>query len=261
MEASKGRARARSETLRSAPMAPTAEPGDLLGLLDLQEQDTAIGRLHHRRDSLPEAQQLSEANAQLSELSSDLEIATKQRDEIAREQDRIEGEMGLTDQKIQREEGRMFSGGVSNPKELSALQAEVEMLKRNKSRAEDSLLEVMVNRDQAEATVSSLAAERDQTAERAQKLNGRVTALAGEIDSELAAHSETRLSIAAQLPGDLVALYETIRDAKKGVGAAALEQGTCQGCHTSLPAREVERLKAAPGLQRCDHCRRILVAR
>jgi predicted nucleic acid-binding Zn-ribbon protein len=61
------------------------------------------------------------------------------------------------------------------------------------------------------------------------------------------------------LPQELVALYEKIRAAKGGVGAAALEQGTCQGCHTKLPAREVERLRAEGGLQRCENCRRILV--
>ena len=44
----------------------------------------------------------------------------------ARRPNRLEGEVELLDQKIGREEQRMFAGTVSNPKELSALQAEVE---------------------------------------------------------------------------------------------------------------------------------------
>jgi predicted nucleic acid-binding Zn-ribbon protein len=56
-----------------------------------------------------------------------------------------------------------------------------------------------------------------------------------------------------------LSLYDTIREQKHGIGAAALEQGTCQGCHTKLPQKEIERMRAEGGLQRCDNCRRILV--
>ena len=240
-------------------MPTQAEPAALLRLLDLQQEDTAIKRLQLRRDSLPEAERLTEVTAQVDELTGDAAIATKQRDELARHQDRIEGEIGIVESKIQREEQRMFSGAVSNPKELGSLQAEVEMLKRKKAQAEDSLLEVMVEREQADATLAGLGAELEQSQALARDLARQVDALVAEIDDELTAHAGARSAMAAELPDDLVALYESIRDSKGGVGAAALERGTCLGCHTSLPSREVERLKAAGGLQRCDHCRRILV--
>ena len=240
-------------------MPTQAEPAALLRLLDLQQEDTAIKRLQLRRDSLPEAERLTEVTAQVDELTGDAAIATKQRDELARHQDRIEGEIGIVESKIQREEQRMFSGAVSNPKELGSLQAEVEMLKRKKAQAEDSLLEVMVEREQADATLAGLGAELEQSQALARDLARQVDALLAEIDDRLTAHAGARSAMAAELPDDLVALYESIRDSKGGVGAAALERGTCLGCHTSLPSREVERLKAAGGLQRCDHCRRILV--
>jgi predicted nucleic acid-binding Zn-ribbon protein len=83
--------------------------------------------------------------------------------------------------------------------------------------------------------------------------------LTGEIESELGAHGSARAEIATSLPDDLLKLYDQLRASKGGVGAAALEAGTCQGCHTKLPAKEIERLKAQGGLQRCDNCRRILV--
>ena len=240
-------------------MPTQAEPAALLRLLDLQQEDTAIKRLQLRRDSLPEAERLAEVTAQVDELTGDAAIATKQRDELARHQDRIEGEIGIVESKIQREEQRMFSGAVSNPKELGSLQAEVEMLKRKKAQAEDSLLEVMVEREQADATLAGLGAELEQSQALARDLARQVDALLAEIDDRLTAHAGARSAMATELPDDLVAFYESIRDSKGGVGAAALERGTCLGCHTSLPSREVERLKAAGGLQRCDHCRRILV--
>jgi predicted nucleic acid-binding Zn-ribbon protein len=233
----------------------------LVRLLDLQAEDGALDRLRRRLDTLPEAAQLAEVRARLAELSSDADIATKQRDEISREQGRIEAESGVLDQKLQREEQRLFSGSVSNPKELSALQAEVEMLKRQRAGEEDRLLEVMVAHDQANQTLDSLSAERDEIATAAQGLGATVTQLSSEIESELSAHERARSDLEASLPSDLVALYDRLRAGKGGVGAAALERDTCLGCHTRLPAREVERLRAERGLQRCDNCRRILVIR
>jgi predicted nucleic acid-binding Zn-ribbon protein len=244
-------------TLRRMPT--DVDPAALGRLLDLQLQDTAIKRLEERRASLPEAQRLTEVSDQVAELDADLAIARKQLDEIAREQARLEGEIGLVADKITREEQRLFAGSVSNPKELSSLQAEVEMLKRKKSGLEDELLEIMVQRDGAAETVSSLESERATAGAEADELTAKVAELTGAIDSDLASRRETRSSLASGVPDDLLALYDRLRDQKGGVGAAALQDGTCQGCHTKLPAKEVERLRSERGLQRCDNCRRILV--
>jgi uncharacterized protein len=228
-------------------------------LLALQNEDTAIKRLEDRRSSLPEAQRLAEVNDQLAELTADLDIATKQHDEIAREQDKLEGEIQLADQKITREEQRLFGGAVSNPKELGALQAEVQMLKRKRAELEDGLIEVMVQKEDATATLERLKGERSTATEESERLGETVQKLTAELDEQIKEHSAAREKALAPLPAELVELYEKIRATKNGVGAAALEAGTCQGCHTQLANKEVERIKAEGGLQRCENCRRILV--
>jgi len=240
-------------------MVKEADSIALQSLLDMQAHDSAIDRLNHRKATLPEAKRLAELNDNIAELNADSAIATKNRDELAREQDRLEGEMGLADQKIQREESRLFSGAVSNPRELKALQSEVAMLRRNRGAAEDALLEVMVSRDTADSTLSSLESERDEKLAGAEELGRTVASLIGAIDSELEGHEKARAEAAPAIPADLLELYERLRSTKGGVGAAALEGGTCQGCHTTLPSREVERMKHEGGLQRCENCRRILV--
>lgn len=231
----------------------------LARLLELQREDSEITRLTEQKASLPEAARLDELRGRLDELGADLAIARKQQEEVEREQGRLEGEMGLLDQKIAKEEQRLFAGGVSNPKELSALQAEVEMLKRRKAGLEDNLLEAMVQKDSATETTSRLEAEHTTLEAEATRLAATVNELTAEIDAQMLSHSSARTEIVATVPADLRTLYDRLREQKHGVGAAALENGTCGGCHTRLPAREVERLKAERGLQRCDNCRRILV--
>lgn len=240
-------------------MSQDVDSSALRQLLNTQGEDSAIGRLTQRRRNLGEAKRLEEVLAQLEELTADAAIARTKRDEVARQQNRLEGEMEIGDAKIEREEQRLFSGGVSNPKELGALQAEVEMLKRRRVGLEDALLEVMVQRDQANVTLEALESEGAQTSIEADELEAMVSALTDEMDREMSEHQTTRSGCASAVPQPLLELYESIRVAKGGVGAAALERDTCSGCHTKLPAREVERLRAEGGLQRCDHCRRILV--
>ena len=240
-------------------MVKNVDLSTLQRLLEIQTHDSAIARLTHRKSTLPEAQRLSEVRDQLEELAADLEIAQKQSHEVGREQDRLEGEIQMIDQKVSREEGRLFSGGVSNPKELSSLQAEVAMLKKKRGEIEDRLLEVMVHKEDAVATEERLTSERTEASKETEILIARVEELAREIDAELRTHVEARSQMLPDIPEDLLKLYDQIRAAKGGVGVAALRAGTCEGCHTQLPAREVERLKAEGGLQRCDNCRRILV--
>jgi predicted nucleic acid-binding Zn-ribbon protein len=240
-------------------MPTDVDSSALSRLLDVQADDSSIARLNHRKETLPEAQRLAELRERLAELTADAEIATKQAQEAAREQDRLEGEIGIIDEKIGKEEQRLYSGAVSNPKELGALQSEIAMLKRKRGNLEDSLLEAMVQREQADSNLASLEAEAETTAREEGELAEIVAKINGEIDAELATHQASREAAVKEVPTDILSLYDKLRAAKGGVGAAALRGDTCEGCHTALPASEVERLRSEDGLQRCDNCRRILV--
>ena len=238
---------------------PPADEVSLARLLALQTEDSSIQRLAARRASLPEAERLQELDEVLAELRSDHEIAQGQFDDVNRQGLKLEGEIELIDVKIAGEEQRMFSGAVTNSKELSALQAEVESLKRKKSTIEDSLLEIMEQRESTSATLERLTQERDEAEKESAELTRTVNGLISDIDAETSEHEKARGEIAGLVPDGLLDLYEKIREVKGGVGAAALSAGTCQGCHTKIPQKELERIRAEGGLQRCDNCRRILV--
>lgn len=238
---------------------PEPAQADLVRLLELQQEDTAVARLQERRASLPEAARLAEVQSQLEELANDLAIAAKQDEEAGREQHRLEGEIEMLESQSAKEEQRLLSGAVSNPKELSALQAKIAELAKRKSVLEDDLIEAMENKEKTGATLGNLQVEKDSLDSEAAQLTTQVEGLTSDIDAELTEHSSKRSEIAESIPEDLLALYEKIRGQKHGVGAAALVGGTCQGCHTKLPAVELEKVRSEGGLQRCDNCRRILV--
>ena len=82
-----------------------------------------------------------------------------------------------------------------------------------------------------------------------------------EIDMNLAQLSASRAALAPRIDSALVTLYDKVRNSAFGVGAALLIGNKCDGCHLSINAIEIERIKGleADEVIRCEECRRILV--
>ena len=83
------------------------------------------------------------------------------------------------------------------------------------------------------------------------------------IDAELATES-ARLATrppSRACPTDLMGEYERLREQLDGIAVAELRSGQCLGCHLSLSAVEVDRIKREPAdaVVHCGECGRILV--
>ena len=70
-----------------------------------------------------------------------------------------------------------------------------------------------------------------------------------------------RAPLVADLPDDLVALYDKIREVSGGLGAALLTGGRCGGCRLEFSGADRARIRAAAPdeVVRCEDCRRIMV--
>jgi predicted nucleic acid-binding Zn-ribbon protein len=228
-------------------------------LLALQEIDSAIDRLTARRATLEGGGALAEAREQADAAERRLGEFRLKLDELGRDQMRFEHEIDSMSQKEQAEQTRLYDGSIANAKELEALQHDIENLKKRRSDREDELLVILEQREALEAGAS----EAQQVSE---SLRATVDEVAGASAADLAAtvteleqRTAERTSIASEIDPELLELYEDLRAQKKGVGAATLVDGVCQGCHEQLSAMQLDKLKKTEGVRRCEHCRRILV--
>jgi uncharacterized protein len=230
-------------------------------LLVVQGHDTTIDQLRHRRAALPELADLARVESDLAALEATLAGVTVERDEIARRQKRLEDELAGVEAKIKEAEARLFSGSITAPRELQALQADVESLRRRAGTLEDGVLEAMTEREPLDEQIGQLEARRAQLDGDGARLRVARAEAEAAIDAQVATEAAARTQAAAALPADLSRLYEDLRRKLGGVGAARLVQGRCTGCHLALPATEVDRIRREPPdtLVRCDQCGRILV--
>jgi predicted nucleic acid-binding Zn-ribbon protein len=228
-------------------------------LLDLQAVDLAIDRLGARRRVLESGTEVAQARAAADAAEGDLGELRLRIDAVGRDATKLEHEIDSLMKKAAAEEQRMYDGSVANAKELSSIQHEVENVRRRKADREDELLVLMEQREELE--VASKEADARATALR-EDVDRTVSASndeLGTVVSDLEGQATVRASIAAEIDPDLLELYEDLRRQKKGVGAAALVDGVCQGCHEQLSAVELDRVKKTTGVRRCEYCRRILV--
>ncbi len=234
---------------------------DLERLLAVQDLDTSIVQLQHRRDGLPEALGLSRVEAQLRALAAEEADAAARRASLAASQTELEEQIAALTERRKAIEQRMYAATSSSGRDLQAMSDEVRHLTDRRAELEEQELAVMLDQDPVEAELAALRARGAPLEQRAEELRAQVAQAQSEMDGELAEATAARATEAAQLPTGLADRYETLRARLKGTGAARLIGNRCDGCHLELSSVEVEKIRALPpgGIATCEQCGRILV--
>ncbi len=239
---------------------PNAPAADQQALLQVQDLDTRIQQAEHRRATLPALARLDELGARAGELRQTIaELAAEASDAkraVAKAEDDVQG----VRDRAQRDTDRMNAGGLVS-KELVAMQSELDALAKRQADLEDIELEAMEALDGFEKSLAAARAEMAEVEAEIAKAEAERDEEFATIDAQLVSLKSGRADAVAPLDAGLVSLYEKQRTAHAGVGAAALLQGQCQGCHMSLNPADLATIdKAAPdAVVRCEECGRILV--
>jgi predicted nucleic acid-binding Zn-ribbon protein len=153
---------------------------------------------------------------------------------------------------------KLYSGRVTNPKELGDLQKDEEMLDHQISKLEEDVLVLM---DAAEAARSTEAALAEKVTDAKRKWKTTVdhtTAETARLQKELAALRPLRAVAAQGVDKNLLRRYDDIRSRREGYGLAVTDNDTCPLCHVKLTPQTLDRLRTGEELTLCDSCGRIL---
>jgi predicted nucleic acid-binding Zn-ribbon protein len=228
-------------------------------ILELQELDLSIDRLESRRREIESGEEIEEARRRVEAAEERVGELRMALDSIIREETRLDHDASTLEQRIKAEQQRLYDGSVANPKELQAIQAELTNLRARKSRLEDEELDQMERREEMEKRLPALEGDMAEARKRLDDMEAASERELQQIGSSLAERRVEREKLVPEFDEELVELYEDLRAQKRGIGAAALKDGVCQGCHEKLSAVYLDRLKRQDGIRRCEYCRRILV--
>jgi predicted nucleic acid-binding Zn-ribbon protein len=230
-------------------------------LLVVQDLDTLLTQLAHRREVLNERSGLTGLAAELEALATEKAALLAQRGVLADTQKDLEAHIATLNERSSAIETRMYAARGSSTRDLQAMDEEVRHLNQRRRELEDEELVAMVDQEPIDAALAALEARTAPLEAKVNVLRGEVALERSEIEAELATATASRAAEVALLPEPLAARYETLRARLRGTGAARLIGNRCDGCHLELSSAEVERIRATTpeSVVTCDQCGRILV--
>ena len=229
--------------------------GHLKTLIELQALDTRIGGLEAEAAKLPRdieavRARTAEAKKQVDGTKASLDAARK--DTRAKEKD-------LEDNQVKRQkfEGQLYQ--VKTNKEYSAVLAEIEEVKQQKSRIEEEILTLMERQErlageikEAEGRFKSAEAE-GATTEKA--LRERLAA----VEAELGGVKSERAGASRALPANVLADYDRLLRARAGLAIVpVLKPNLCGACRMTVTPQRLQELRAQNALLACESCGRYL---
>lgn len=240
------------------PKAPVA---DQLRLLTVQDLDTKLAQARHRLANLPARRELDDVTAEAASLEETRVEAATAVSDLRREVTKAEDDVVTVRARADRDNARMLSGAGLAPKELQALQSELDVLAKRQGDLEEIELDAMQRLEDAESEVTRVTVQIDAVAAKVADITARLHDEAADIEAEIVSLTAGRANAVAGLDEGLLALYEKLRTQHGGTGAAALQHGACQGCNMSLNPADLAHIEAAAAddIVRCEECGRILV--
>jgi predicted nucleic acid-binding Zn-ribbon protein len=194
--------------------------GQFEALLVVQELDTTLDQLEHRKAGLPERATLVEAQQRLAEIERRTVDAQARRDDLGRQSKRIEDDVSLLDEKISTEEDKLYKSGMTSAKDAQLLQEEIASLRRHKTDLEDGIIELMEQIEPVDDELSSLADDRQAVESEMARVRAALEATEAEIDAEISDVGGRRSEEAAQVEPGLLDEYLTLRSQLDGATAA-----------------------------------------
>jgi len=224
-------------------------------LYRLQTIDLEIGngkrRLEEVEAGLGESKELRQARRALQKAEDELNHwRTTLRD--------LELETKSLTAKITSVEKRLYSGRVTNPKELANLQNEVSYLKRRRGELEDRQIEAMVEVEEHEVEVDSQKASLAQIEAEWTQTQKQLTEERSELEERLAHLKKERGKVEGRIGAEDLALYGELCSRKGGQAVALLKGEVCQACRVTLPTSRAQQARSGDSLSFCSSCQRIL---
>lgn len=226
---------------------------------------TAITRLQDIDHALAEHQ------ARLTAIAAELEDTTELRaarqraaeteaatGDARRAQQDLEFELGQVQVKRERTEANLYSGRITNSRELQDLQAELQSLRRRIGTLEDDLLEAMMAREEADQAAADAAEHLTQVQQQTAALQAHLIDERDRRQADVAALQAERDGLLANIPASVIDSYAYLRKRIGSSPVAPLRGDQCGICGMVVtpPIRQqVQRGREAY----CNNCGRLLV--
>lgn len=224
------------------------------------EADRWIERVRVQKTHLPELAELAALEVELRGLLGELRGAEAAMAPIKSEHQAVAAE-SLRLRKRAIDLDVALSSSTANARELNVLQNELTHVRSLLEASEDRELELLVELEPLEASVTSIKERAQPGVSRRSELQATIAQLQASLDDELTALLAARDPSASAVPSDLRKRYDAAMARVGGSGAAPVVDGRCDGCRIALAPLDYDRFKSLPedSFMDCPECGRLLL--
>lgn len=232
---------------------------DLERLVRLQALDDQVRKLAAEAEEKPrlvalERKALEEAKARLAE-------AEKAARESHMAADRLELDVRTKEDAVKKLDGQLNT--ATSNKVYSELLLNIRSARADIEKIEEQILARMDDTEALEAVVEKARVVVRSAEDEFREAEKTLLAQGAEIRGRLDQRRAIRDVLAKEIDRDVLAVYDRVREARKGLGIATITVDTegehfCAACQMTVPIQEISQAMAADRIVQCRSCNRIL---
>jgi uncharacterized protein len=232
---------------------------EIIELVELQAIENTISARYAEIEKVKSNPGLNEAKSNLEASRQKSEEKNNKFHDLDVKRKKLEDTVGTHDQKIKNNESKLFSGTITDSKELSNYQEEIQMLKNTNSNLEDEILAIMEEQDVVKPGIEALEEE-------IVELDSTVLRIRNEMDEKLEVlkHNieglkKRKEKVVSRIPGDYLKKYNDTKSKKGGIAVSIIKDNFCSVCNMEIPSIEAEKFVESDRVYKCPICGRMSV--
>jgi predicted nucleic acid-binding Zn-ribbon protein len=226
-------------------------------LYQLERIDTRKDQLFHRAEQI---QKEIDDRSRIDLLDNSLKDLEAKREDLLDRVGDLDQDIQNKKIKINQSESSLYGGKVQNPKELQALQTEIDSLSKYVAEKEASLSSMMSDFESIERDLIQTQTDLEEELSAKEKQINQLMLEKTNILKDLEKVESERLVAVSQIKAGHLNTYEEIRKKKKNIAVTIVEDDTCSACGVSITPSEWQAARSPDVVVFCPSCSRILYA-
>ena len=221
----------------------------------LQQLDTGLDNARKRIQEIDIQLKDRSPVEKASEIQRSLSEIHDQKTQVLKE---AEQEVSLQHIKLDQNQKKLYSGAVTNPKELEDLQMEASSLTKYIQVLEERQLKAMLEADQSQSDLDAASTQLEEVTLELDMEHQSLEDEKNNLEAELISlDSEKSSYLNSENIPDLPT-YESLRNSSGGIAVTLMRDASCSSCGANIPSAIEQVAKSPTNLAFCPTCNRIL---
>ena len=232
---------------------------NVIDLVKLQFIENTLSARFSEMDKLKDYPELIKAREKNGEKKSKFNKIYNSIHEIEVKRKKLEDTVEINEEKIKSNEKKLFSGNITDSKELSNYQSEIDSLKKNNKRLEDDMLGLMEEQESLELGIDSLKKELGELDISINRAKREIAKKREVLKLNIECLNKKKKDVLTRTSQEDIKRYHDTKAKKGGIAVSVLKDNFCSVCNMEIPAIDTEKFVDSDTFYSCPVCGRLSV--